>query len=69
MVLSVVFSVVIEVTNYLLDIIIGRVTEWEKRYTLTGKMRTMLVKNFIYFLLNTTILPFTLFILAWGVPD
>ena len=53
----------------MLDILIERLTNWEKRYTLTGKIRIILIKNFISFFLNTTLIPFSLFLFAWGTPD
>lgn len=37
----------------------------EKRITLTGKMVARIIRNVLVFFFNTTLIPFSLFVLDW----
>jgi hypothetical protein len=44
---------------------IYRLTDMEKRITLTGKMTARIIRNVFVFFFNTTLIPFSLFLLDW----
>ncbi len=67
--MSIVFAIIIEVVNEILTFLIDVFTGWEGRYTLTGEISIKLYKNCAAFFLNTTLLPFFLFILDWFNPE
>jgi hypothetical protein len=58
-------AVLIEAVNVALYLAIFELTEIEKRITLTGKMMARITRNVFVFFLNTTLLPFFLFLLDW----
>lgn len=67
--MSVLFAVLIEVVNTIFVVVISNLTKWERRYTKTGEITIMLYKKCAGFFLNTTFLPFCLFLFQVFVPD
>ena len=62
---SLYMALLIEVVNILLFLAIFQLTEAERRITLTGKKMARMVRNVFFFFFNTTLIPFSLFILNW----
>lgn len=58
-------AVLIEVVNVVLYLAIYQLTEAERRITLTGKMMARITRNVLVFFFNTTLIPFSLFLLDW----
>ena len=67
--MSIVFAVLIELVNELLSFAIDKFTRWEGRYTMTGENSMKLYKNCAGFFLNTTLLPFMLFVFDLFDPE
>lgn len=63
--MSFVLAFLIEIINALLYLAIYQLTEMEKRITLTGKMIARIIRNVCVFFFNTTLIPFSLFLLGW----
>ena len=51
--------------NVVLFLAIFQLTEAECRITLTGKMMARITRNVFVFFFNTTLIPFSLFLLDW----
>ena len=56
---------IIEIINMVLYLAIYQLTEAEKRITLTGKIIARITRNVVVFFFNTTLIPFSLFLLDW----
>lgn len=65
MVTSLAMAVLIEVVNVMLYLAIFQLTEMECRITLTGKTMARMVRSIFFFFFNTTLIPFSLFLLDW----
>jgi len=63
--MSFILSIIIEAINFILYFLTFKLTEMEKRITLTGKMTARIIRNVVFFFFNTTLIPFSLFLINW----
>ncbi len=62
-ILSITFSIIVEIINFALGMYIDFATQLEARYTLTGQTQIKIIKQTLVFFLNTTLIPFSLLII------
>jgi len=62
-ILSITFSIIVEIINFALGMYIDFTTQREARYTLTGQTQIKIIKQTLVFFLNTTLIPFSLLII------
>ena len=61
--LSVIFAVFIQVVNLILSFYIDFTTDLEGRYTVTAQMESKIIKKTMVYFMNSTLIPFSLFII------